>query len=198
MITFTEVTWYSKLAAVIFFLGVLPVLTFYIGMKYQEVISITAVTPYIPPSLVKGVSDFKNATFSIDGTSITLTNGVSEVVAPPGSASKTVTHYFGNEVYADLNNDGTDDAIFLVTQSGGGSGTFFYVVAALKTLNGYVGSKAFYIGDRIAPQSTTKGDGNTVVVNYADRKPEEGYAIAPSVGKSLQLRFDSKTLEFIE
>jgi hypothetical protein len=32
-----EVTWYSKLAAIIFFLGIFPVLTFYIGMQYQRV-----------------------------------------------------------------------------------------------------------------------------------------------------------------
>ncbi len=37
MIKFNEVTWYSKLAAIIFFLGVFPILTFYIGMQYQEV-----------------------------------------------------------------------------------------------------------------------------------------------------------------
>jgi hypothetical protein len=35
MIKFNEVTWYSKLAAIIFFLGALPALTFYIGMQYQ-------------------------------------------------------------------------------------------------------------------------------------------------------------------
>ena len=37
MIKFNEVTWYSKLAAIIFFLGVFPALTFYIGTQYQEV-----------------------------------------------------------------------------------------------------------------------------------------------------------------
>lgn len=36
MIKFNQVTWYSKLAAIIFFIGVIPALTFYIGMKYQE------------------------------------------------------------------------------------------------------------------------------------------------------------------
>ena len=36
MIKFNEVTWYSKLAAIIFFIGVLPALTFYIGVKYQQ------------------------------------------------------------------------------------------------------------------------------------------------------------------
>lgn len=34
---FNEVTWYSKLSALIFFLGFFPTLTFYIGTQYQEV-----------------------------------------------------------------------------------------------------------------------------------------------------------------
>lgn len=37
MIKFTEVTWYSKLAAVILFILLLPTLTFYIGTQYQQV-----------------------------------------------------------------------------------------------------------------------------------------------------------------
>jgi hypothetical protein len=50
MIKFNEVTWYSKLAAVIFLLGIFPMLTFYIGMKYQEAQNIPQVTevPFIP------------------------------------------------------------------------------------------------------------------------------------------------------
>lgn len=35
MIKFNEVTWYSKLAAIIFFMGALPALSFYIGTQYQ-------------------------------------------------------------------------------------------------------------------------------------------------------------------
>ena len=35
-IKFNEVTWYSKLAAILVFLLVLPILTFYIGTQYQK------------------------------------------------------------------------------------------------------------------------------------------------------------------
>jgi hypothetical protein len=35
-IQWTTITWYSRLAAIIFFVGILPVLNFYIGVKYQE------------------------------------------------------------------------------------------------------------------------------------------------------------------
>jgi len=44
--------------------------------------------------------------------------------------------YFGNEATGDLNGDGQADKAFLVTQDPGGSGTFYYVIAALKTAAG--------------------------------------------------------------
>ncbi len=37
MIKFNEITWYSKLSAIVFFIGIFPALVFYIGAKYQEV-----------------------------------------------------------------------------------------------------------------------------------------------------------------
>jgi hypothetical protein len=37
MIKFNEVTWYSRIAAIIIFVGILPMLTFFIGIRYKEV-----------------------------------------------------------------------------------------------------------------------------------------------------------------
>ena len=59
--------------------------------------------------------------------------------AAPGSASRIVTRYFGSEVRGDLNGDGREDVAFLLTQQSGGSGTFFYAVAALDLPSGRVG-----------------------------------------------------------
>ncbi|MBY0473310.1 DUF4431 domain-containing protein [Patescibacteria group bacterium] len=42
-IKWNEVTWYSKLGAIIFFIGVAPALSFYIGMQYQA-----ATQPFTP------------------------------------------------------------------------------------------------------------------------------------------------------
>jgi hypothetical protein len=36
MIKWNEYTWYSKMAAIIFFLGIFPMITFYIGMEYEK------------------------------------------------------------------------------------------------------------------------------------------------------------------
>ena len=98
----------------------------------------------------------------------------------------------------DIDGDGLEDMVFLITQDTGGSGTFFYAVGALKRDGGYEGTHAVYIGDRIAPQSTEKGEGRQIVINYADRKPGEPMSARPSVGKSLRLLLGLDSLEFGE
>ncbi|MEA2715584.1 MAG: hypothetical protein QOG91_612 [Candidatus Parcubacteria bacterium] len=37
-IVWNKVTWFSKLAAVIFFLLIVPILTFYIGRQYEKTV----------------------------------------------------------------------------------------------------------------------------------------------------------------
>ncbi len=143
------------------------------------------------------VSSHKDATYVIDGRVIKLANGISEIEAAPGSASKIITKYFGNEVTADFNNDGREDVAFLLTQEAGGSGVFYYVVAALNKETGYEGSQGLLLGDRIAPQSTEMKD-KLVVVNYADRKFGEDFSVQPSVSKSIQLFLDTESMQFGE
>lgn len=151
----------------------------------------------MPEQKITHGTDVKNSTFMIDGTPVTLIDGISSREAAPGSASKIVTKYFGNELKADLNNDGREDVAFILTQENGGSGTFFYAVAALNTENGYVGSDGYLLGDRIAPQPTTLSQNprhkNVVVFNYAERRSGEPMTAAPSVGKSAYLKLDPAT-----
>lgn len=125
----------------------------------------------------------KDATYRIEGESVTLKDGVAENSAVDGAVTKIITRYFGNDASGDLNGDGKDDKAFLLTQDGGGSGTFFYVAVALAADNGYQGINAILLGDRIAPQTTEIKDGK-VVVNYADRKADEPMTAQPSVGVS--------------
>jgi hypothetical protein len=118
---------------------------------------------------------------------------VSETEAAPGSASKITTRYFGNEATGDLNGDGLEDMGFLVTQSGGGSGTFYYAVAILQRKTGNEGTNAVLLGDRIAPQSTELRNGE-LIVNFADRRPGEAMTTPPSVGVSRRLKVENATL----
>lgn len=133
------------------------------------------------------VFDPRNATYVIDGEQITLINGASERQAAPGSASKIVTRYFGNEASGDLNADGIPDSAFLLTQEGGGSGVFYYAVAVLPTSGGHKTTNTFFIGDRIAPQSTEIRN-QELYVNFAQRKAGEPMSAPPSEGATLLLK----------
>ncbi|MCC2630830.1 MAG: nitrite reductase, partial [Candidatus Paceibacter sp.] len=65
-IEFNKVTWYSKLAAVILFIFVIPWWTFYIGMRYQETVDI------LKQESVKGVTENtllnNNSSFTFEQT----------------------------------------------------------------------------------------------------------------------------------
>jgi hypothetical protein len=136
---------------------------------------------------------YKNISYQIEGENILLKNGSAEKEVAPGSASKIITHYFGNEVRGDFNKDGKEDLAFILTNSEGGTGTFYYVVAALGKDGGYSGTNGILLGDRIAPQTTEFRDG-TIIVNYADRKPSDAMTENPSVGVSKYLTVKDNTL----
>ena len=142
----------------------------------------------------------QNATYTIDGAPVTLVAGEAVTEVVPGGAEQTITTYFGNEVQVDLNNDSREDIVFLLTQSTGGSGTFFYVVAALNTEVGWQGSQGFLLGDRIAPQTTELSQNpnhqNVIVVNYMDRAADVPMTEQPSVGTSVWLKLDTETLSW--
>ena len=143
-------------------------------------------TPATPAGYLDG-------TYTIEGVNVTLVNGAASTPAAPGSASTIDTRYFGNEAEGDLNGDGVPDVAFLLTQSGGGSGTFYYVVAALATSNGHQGTNAVLLGDRIAPQTTEIRNGE-LIVNYADRAPGEPMTAQPSLGVSKYLTVENGAL----
>ena len=100
---------------------------------------------------------------------------------------KTIVKYFGNEARGDFNNDGKEDVVYLYTEDGGGSGTFYYVKAKLGTEDGFVETNGILLGDRIAPQTTNFMEGK-IIVNYADRAIDEPMTTKPSIGISKYLK----------
>ncbi len=149
---------------------------------------------------ITAAADYKDAAYLIEGASVQLVDGYAETAAAPGSAVKTITRYFGNELRADITGDRKQDVVFLLTQERGGSGTFYYAVAAVATDGGYVGSDGYLLGDRIAPQSidlsTAARHVDVVAVNYADRAPSQPMTAKPSVGKTAYIKLDSETLRW--
>jgi hypothetical protein len=127
-------------------------------------------------------SDPLNATYMIEGQATHLVNGRSEREVAPGSATKIMTSVFGKPVEGDLDGQGDMDVALLLVHDPGGSGTFYYVAAALNRDDSYIGTNAVLLGDRIAPQDVKIRNG-VVVANYTDRRPEEPMSVSASVGK---------------
>jgi heat shock protein HslJ len=111
--------------------------------------------------------------------------------------SNITTNYFGNEVSGDLNGDGKLDRAFIITEETGGSGTFFYLTALLKSDSKEISAGKIFLGDRIAPQSTNFEDG-IITVNFADRKLTDSFVVAPSIGKSLRVIYDKQVGQIID
>lgn len=145
-------------------------------------------------------ADYRNAEYLIEGERVKLTDGYAETETLTGAAAKTITRYFGNELQTDLDGDGREDVAFLLTQERGGSGVFFYAVAALNTSAGYLGSDGYFLGDRIAPQTTNVSPNprhkNVIVVNYADRAAGEPMTAEPREGKSVYLKISPGTRQW--
>ncbi len=107
------------------------------------------------------------------------------------------TNYFGNEVSGDLDGDGNLDRAFIITEETGGSGTFFYLTALLKTDKKEVSAGKIFLGDRITPQSTSFENG-IITINFADRKPTDSFVTAPSVGRSLKIAYNKETGQIVD
>ncbi len=127
-----------------------------------------------------GKFDGRNSAFLLEGKIVTLTNGVS---------SDGKTKYFGNTAEGDLTGDGKPDTAFLITRSPGGSGTFYYAVVAIAIDTGYKTTNAFFVGDRISPQSSyIPPNSLELQVNYAERRKGEPMTTQPSQGATLLLK----------
>jgi hypothetical protein len=125
----------------------------------------------IPPTQTGTTTQYKNISYTIEGESVSLHDGVFMLVDKGTSASTTI-HYYGNELFSDYNNDGTTDVAGILQVSPSGTGVFYYIVIAFKKEDGYIGGRGVYVGDRILPISITK-EKNGVTVTYKDRSVSE-------------------------
>ncbi len=116
---------------------------------------------------------------------IQLENGRAEWPAAPGAAARVMVALSGKPVQSDLDNDGDEDAVIFLTYQGGGSGTFFYIAAALQEKEQYRGTNGIFLGDRIRSPAAILQNG-MIIVNFLDRRPDEPMTSAPS---ALQRRY---------
>ena len=138
-----------------------------------------------------------NTIYLIEKQAIKLIDGRAEVQAAPGSAMKITTVVFGKPTYGDLNGDGRVDAALFLAQDPGGSGTFYYVAAAISINGLYRGTNAVLLGDRVLPRAIHIRN-NVIVAEYDDRHPEQPMAAAPSTGKMMYLKLKKGHLATIK
>jgi len=138
-----------------------------------------------------------NATYFIEKQEVRLIGGRSEVQAAPGSAAKITTAVFGQPVCGDLNGDGRDDAALILVYDPGGSGTFYFVAAAIAQNGGYQGTNAVLLGDRILPRTIQVQNG-MIVADYLDRRTDKPMAATPSIVKTMYLTLKAGRLEAIK
>ena len=129
----------------------------------------------------------------INGTAFTLNGGQASVESFPGAASKTVVEILGEPVSGDLDGDGVTDAAVLLVETTGGSGTFYHVAAALNQNGNFVGTRAVFLGDRIAPRQLAIRHG-ILIIDYAERRSGESMATPPSLDASKYLVAREKQL----
>lgn len=139
-----------------------------------------------------------NATYVMGKESITLVNGIFEKSAAPGSAAVNKTQVWDQPVIGDLNADGKDDAAIGLINSPGGSGTFYYIAAALSDTNtkSFKGTNAVFLGDRVQ-LSKISIENSIITVVYSETKSNKEMTSAPSVTVSKKFKVENGLLKEI-
>lgn len=137
-----------------------------------------------------------NASFSIEQRKIVLINGHAEQSAMSDPKSKIISQVWGSAEIADVNADGQQDAVLILTQNTGGSGTYYYLAVAIREGNNYQGTAVFLLGDRIQPQDIRIED-NRITVKFLDRLLSEPYSNLPTIPKEKLLIYDPKAKQLI-
>ena len=152
---------------------------------------------YIACALGYASGDVLNAEYRIENQSVQLRDGRCEKEAAPGSATKIITRVLGEPAYGDLDGNGSDDAAVFLIQETGGSGTFFFVAAAIHVNGRWKGTHAVFIGDRVAPEEIRIRDG-VVVVKFRDRRADQPMAQRPTIHKSVEFEVAGDQLRAIQ
>lgn len=138
--------------------------------------------------------DPSGATFIFDNGAITLSQGKYSRALAPNSVIREETSLTNIRGYGDINNDGKNDAVSILVQSGGASGVFIYLAGYVSGPVTYKGTNAIFIGDRITPQSILINGGN-ITLSYLDRKPDEPFAAEPTVSTTKTFEYRSGVLQ---
>lgn len=104
---------------------------------------------------------------------VTLTDGVIEIPAAPGSATTIRIERTGYAAFGDLNGDGLEDAAVILLTDGGGSGSFYYLATVVAEAGGgYANVATTLLGDRVIINDLTIADG-VITVDMVVAGPDD-------------------------
>jgi len=150
-----------------------------------------------PRAAAQLASDPLNATYTIENRPVSLIDGRSEEPAAQNSSGKIITQVQNTPLFADIDKDGIDDAVLILTQSTGGSGTFYYVAAAIATPTGYEGTAALLLGDRIKPQRI-EVLAYKARIHFLTRSSEQSFADDPTLPQRMDVIYVAENRQLAE
>ena len=130
-----------------------------------------------------------NHTFSIEKEKVVLHNGQSRV-SIPGSAAVILTQIIHKPVYVDLDGDNVREAVSILMQQTGGTGSFYYLAVAD---DGDKIIESYFLGDRINIVSVNVVN-NIIIVEYVERAVSQPMASKPTVKVSKQFKLDGEKI----
>lgn len=133
------------------------------------------------------------ATYSLDGLEVTLRDGRFDMHAAPGAAARVSVSVFGPPVFGYLDDDQDMDAALILVYQSGGSGTFYYVAAAIAEERGYRGTNAVLLGDRIVPKLVNIQH-RSIVTKFLARRASQPFSATPTVAVSQYAFLDGHEL----
>jgi curved DNA-binding protein CbpA len=138
------------------------------------------------------IKTLKNKSYGLGNDSLTLQNGAL-APAPANSENGHVESGLEGSACGDLDGDGKEDAIAVLYDNGGGSGTFVSLVALLSKSNRRSrDDPSFELGDRVVVK-TIAITNRIVTVTYLGHGPDDGLC-CPSVTKTIKVRLKNNAL----
>lgn len=136
----------------------------------------------------QGVDPY-NHSYSVEKEKVTLRNGHSRVRIP-GTTAVIITEVIHKPVYADLDGDNGREAVSILMQHTGGTGSFYYLAAAGEDRNTV---ESYFLGDRVQIVSLKIVE-NLIEVEYFDRALDQSMASKPTLKISKKFKLDGKNI----
>jgi hypothetical protein len=133
-----------------------------------------------------------NHRYRIENETVVLRHGCSHKPIE-GSAASIITEVARPPLYVDMNDDGLNDAVLILMQQTGGSGTFYYLAVALGGVASGPVVQSYFLGDRIKVEQLSSVD-DEIIIDYLDRTKGQPMSVRPVLSFNKKFKFSSDKL----